>query len=86
MEHVETNIVFFDVAGLGITAKEAVERLNAHNVRMGATGRTLIRAVTHLDVSQSDVERAVEIAQAVLGKIPSRGQVERGKAGTPGAE
>jgi len=86
VEHVETNIVFFDVAGLGITAKEAVERLNAHNVRMGATGRTLIRAVTHLDVSQSDVERAVEIAQAVLGKIPSRGQVERGKAGTPGAE
>lgn len=98
VEHVETNIVFFDVAGLGITAKEAVERMNAHDVRMGATGRTLIRAVTHLDVSQPDVERAVEIAQAVLGKVPSRGQAERGpvpplrgqadrgKAGTPGAE
>jgi threonine aldolase len=92
VEQVETNIVFFDVAGLGITAKEAVERLNAHNVRMGATGRTLIRAVTHLDVSQSDVERAVEIAQAVLGRVPFRGQAERGpvpdrgKAGTPGAE
>ncbi len=90
VEHVETNIVFFDVAGLGITAKEAVERLSAHNVRMGATGRTLIRAVTHLDVSQSDVERAVEVAQAVLAPSrpapPSRGQADRGKAGTPGAE
>ena len=77
VEHVETNIVFFDVAGLGITAQEAVARLVARGVRMGATGRTRIRAVTHLDVSQQDVERAVEVAQEVLGKA---------KAGTPGAE
>jgi len=72
VDHVETNIVFFDVAGLGITAKDAVERLRAQGVRMGATGRTLIRAVTHLDVSQSDVERAAEIAQQVLAKAKAR--------------
>ena len=77
VEHVETNIVFFDVAGLGITAQEAVARLLARGIRMGATGRTRIRAVTHLDVSQQDVERAVEVAQEALGKA---------KAGTPGAE
>jgi threonine aldolase len=76
VEHVETNIVFFDVAGLGLTAAEAAARLLAGGVRMGATGRTLIRAVTHLDVSQSQVERAVEVAQEVLGKA---------KAGAPGA-
>ncbi|HYM91003.1 MAG TPA: beta-eliminating lyase-related protein, partial [bacterium] len=76
IEHVQTNIVFFDVAGLGITAKDAVERLRAQGVRMGATGRTLIRAVTHLDVSQSNVERAAEIAQQVLGKAQAK---------TPGA-
>jgi threonine aldolase len=81
VEHVETNIVFFDVAGLGITAKEAVDRMKAQGVRMGASGRTLIRAVTHLDISQADVERAVEVAQAALGKAPVKG-----KAGTPGAE
>ena len=88
VEHVETNIVFFDVAGLGITAKEATERMAARGVRMGATGRTRIRAVTHLDVSQADVERAVEIAQTVLreGAVsPVRGQAGRGKAETPGA-
>ena len=70
VEHVETNIVFFDVADLGITAKDAVARLLERGVRMGATGRTLIRAVTHLDVSQADVERSVDIAQEVLGKTP----------------
>ncbi len=66
--HVETNIVFFDVAGVGLTATEAVQHMLARGVRMGATGRTLIRAVTHLDVSRADVERAVEVAQAILGK------------------
>jgi len=73
--HVETNLVFFDVAGTGLTAKEAVERLLARGVRMGATGRTRIRAVTHMDVSQQDVERAVEIAREVWG---------RARAGAPG--
>ena len=58
--------MFFDVAGTGLTAKEVVERLAARGVRMGASTRTRIRAVTHLDVTQADVERAVAIAQEVL--------------------
>jgi len=66
--HVESNLVFFDVAGTGLTAKEVVDRLAARGVRMGASGPTRIRAVTHLDVSQTDVERAVAVAQEVLGK------------------
>ncbi len=66
--HVETNLVFFDVSGTGLSAQEAVDRLLARGVRMGAVNRTQVRAVTHLDVSQSDVERAVAIAQEVLGK------------------
>jgi len=64
--HVETNLVFFDVAATGLTAKEVVDRLLARGVRMGASTRTRIRAVTHLDVSQADVERAVAIAREVL--------------------
>ena len=77
VEHVETNMVFFDVAGLDITAQEAVARLLVGGVRMGAAGRTRIRAVTHLDVTQAQVERAVEVAHRILGKA---------KAKTPGGE
>lgn len=72
LEHVETNMVFFDVAQTGRTALDVVDRLLARGVRMGAVGRTLIRAVTHLDVSRADVERAVAVAQEVLGKRPAR--------------
>jgi CubicO group peptidase (beta-lactamase class C family) len=64
--HVETNLVFFDVAGTGLTAKDVVDHLLARRVRMGVNTRTRIRAVTHMDVSQADVERAVAIAQEVL--------------------
>lgn len=65
--HVDTNLVFFDVTETGLTAAEVVARLLARGVRMGANTRTRIRAVTHLDVTQADVERAVAIAQEVLG-------------------
>jgi threonine aldolase len=68
VDHVETNIVFFDVAGTGLTAGEAAARLVARGVRIGAMGRSRMRAVTHLDVSRADVERAVSVAQGVLAK------------------
>jgi threonine aldolase len=41
--------------------------LQAHGVRMGAAGRQRIRAVTHLDVDASAIERAIEAAAAALG-------------------
>jgi threonine aldolase len=63
---VETNLVFFDVTG-ALDAATVVERLLARGVRMGALGPRTIRAVTHLDVSAEQVERALVAARAVLG-------------------
>jgi threonine aldolase len=63
---VETNLVFFDVTG-ALDAAAVVERLLARGVRMGALGPRTIRAVTHLDVSAEQVERALVAARAVLG-------------------
>jgi len=62
---VETNIVFFDVGG-PLDAPAVVEQLLARGVRMGAMGARTIRAVTHLDVSAAQIERALEAARAVL--------------------
>ena len=63
---VETNIVFFELTGPPDGAT-FVERLQARGVRMGAMGPHTIRAVTHLDVSAAEIERALEAARAVLG-------------------
>ncbi len=62
---VETNLVFFDVTG-ALDAPTAVERLAAQGVLMGAMGSRTIRAVTHLDVSGAQVERALAAARAVF--------------------
>ena len=60
----ETNMVFFDVQGLGIGNTEFLSRLVARGVRMGAAGGA-IRAVTHLDVSRMDIETAIEAVRGV---------------------
>ncbi len=65
-ETVETNIVFFDVAGSGQTAAEVAERLAGHGVRIGAMGGTQLRAVTHLDVNREQVEEAAEAVKKVV--------------------
>jgi threonine aldolase len=59
-EQVDTNIVFFDVSGRFATAAEFVERLKQHGVLMLALSKTQVRAVTHLDVNDEDVEAAGE--------------------------
>jgi threonine aldolase len=61
----ETNIVFFELTG-DLDAAAVIERLLARGVRMGALGPRTIRAVTHLDVSAQQIERALDAARAVL--------------------
>jgi threonine aldolase len=63
-EHIETNIVFFDLATPN--ALEVEERLEAKGVRIGAMGDQRMRAVTHLGVDGDDIERALQAAAAVL--------------------
>lgn len=63
---IETNIVFFDVAGTNMTAVQVRDRLREeHGVKIGATGQTLMRAVTHIDVDRAGVERAAKALRAV---------------------
>jgi threonine aldolase len=63
---VETNIVIFDVGGTGYAARDIGERLEKQGVRVSAMGRTKLRAVTHLNVSRQDVERAIDVFRRVL--------------------
>jgi threonine aldolase len=62
---VETNLVFFELTG-PVDAPTLVDRLLARGVRMGAMGLHTVRAVTHLDVSATQIERTLDAARAVL--------------------
>ncbi len=60
---VETNIVVFEYAD----ARAFAARLEAdHGVRMGALKAGMVRAVTHLDVDDEGIDRALAAARAVL--------------------
>ncbi len=62
---VDTNIVILEVRG-ALDAAAAVQRLLERGVRMGALGPRTMRAVTHLDVSAAQIERAVAAAREVF--------------------
>lgn len=59
----ETNIVFFDVAGLGMSSADFASRALEHGVRFGPRPGTQLRAVTHLDVSREGIIKAIEAAR-----------------------
>src|SRR5204862_8249917 len=62
LDLVETNFVQVDVAALGLSAADASARLADGGVGLSATVKPgVLRAVTHLDIDDDDVERALEL-------------------------
>jgi len=66
-EHVETNIIIFDIAEIGMTAAQVREEMKKNGVLIHPFGKTLIRLVTHLDVSKEDIEVALKAFRKILG-------------------
>jgi threonine aldolase len=65
---VQTNFVQIDVGSWGLETPEALGRLADAGVLLSATVRPgVIRALTHLDVDDLDVEQAIELAPRALG-------------------
>jgi len=64
-ETVDTNLVFFHVSPEWGSAADFSSRLKDCGVLMLATGPTMVRAATHLDVSQADVDRALRAIEEV---------------------
>lgn len=64
---VETNLVWFEVGGRLGTARQVAERLKALGLLVAPLGEKVVRAVTHLDVTREQCERAAEAIRS-LGK------------------
>ncbi len=68
---VETNIIYCDISPDLGTAKGLCDRLSDQVVSVLPIGPQRIRAVTHLDVSGDDVDRAITIITRLSRKDPS---------------
>jgi threonine aldolase len=67
LEQVQTNFVQIDV---GADRAAAIDRIKKHGVLVSTTVHpTVVRAVTHLDVSDDDIETAIEAIPAALGAL-----------------
>jgi threonine aldolase len=68
LDQVETNFVQVDVAPLGLSAEDALARLARQGVGLSMTVHpTRLRAVTHLDIDDEDIGRALELIPRALG-------------------
>jgi threonine aldolase len=65
LDTVQTNIIVIDVARSGLSVDESVLLLEQQGVLVVPFGRTTVRAVTHLDIDDDDVEKSV----SAFGKV-----------------
>ena len=68
-QDVETNIVLVDVSQTGLSAMQFSDRLLSQGLRMSVVGPCRLRAVTHLDVSKGDIDKALEIVNRVVKEL-----------------
>lgn len=59
-ERVQSNLVFFEIDAQRGQASQLAGALKKQGVLIGPMGRQCLRAVTHLDVSTADIEKAAE--------------------------
>jgi threonine aldolase len=68
LAQVQTNFVQLDVGAIGLARDAALTTLRNGGVGLSSTIHpTIVRAVTHLDVDDDDIESAIELAPRALG-------------------
>jgi len=63
---VQTNMVFIELLKEGLNAFEYAARLKARGLLCNPVGKSSLRAVTHLGIEKSDIEKAASIFAAAL--------------------
>jgi threonine aldolase len=66
VEDPETNLVFFETRGAGVTADDLAGRLRRVGVSVSTVGPYRVRACTHLDVDAAGIAEAIEAVGSAL--------------------
>ena len=66
LDSVVTNIVVFDISGTGLISPELCGRLKEKNILAVGIDDTTMRMVTHLDVSQGDIDTTLSLMRTIL--------------------
>ncbi|MCJ2555366.1 MAG: aminotransferase class I/II-fold pyridoxal phosphate-dependent enzyme [Candidatus Thermoplasmatota archaeon] len=66
LDSVQSNIVLFNVGGLGTTSAEFAAELHERGLGVTTKGANLVRCVTHRGIEGEHIEGAIEILEAAL--------------------
>jgi threonine aldolase len=78
VEPPETNIVMVDVDPATLSVPDLLDALEREGVRMTRFGPHRLRAVTHRDLDEADIERAIAVVEKVHGGlVRTPGQAEQ---------
>jgi threonine aldolase len=66
VEQPETNLVFFDTKGTGMTADALADKVRQQGIMLSTMGKYRARACTHLDVDRAGVETALQVFRAAI--------------------
>ena len=64
--HVETNIVCLDLSNFVVTATEFAEMVKSEGVLLSVLGSKMVRAVTHLDINDEQIDYAANVVKQAL--------------------
>jgi threonine aldolase len=67
LNSVQTNIIIFHMSGRSESAEEIISQLKAKGVLISEMGISTLRAVTHLDVSMEQIQKASATIKSLLG-------------------
>jgi threonine aldolase len=73
----QTNIVFFRIEHDRVTTADFLKCMQEAGVRFSSVGAR-VRAVTHLDVSRTDIEAAIEVCRRQMTAIASTSIIQPG--------
>jgi threonine aldolase len=71
-DHVQTNIVIYEISGLQITSSEWTTRMLDFGVKAGAQETGRVRMVTHRGIEKEDIEYTLEVVEKVARQIRDR--------------
>ncbi len=66
VEEPQTNLVFIDVEGTGMTVEALSKKAREQGVQFSGTGKYRARLCTHLDVSRAQVDEAISVVRALV--------------------
>ncbi len=69
METVQTNIVLFDVSGIGVDSKQFVAELERHGIKAKTRGITVVRMITHRGIQEDDIHYTLGVMDDVVKKL-----------------